>query len=152
MVFFLGDTALIMRWLDMPPIAWVGKLVPKSHGTLWADTRGKHSHLFNVWFSAQLMFASRRLRLAIVLLSSQGAHREILGVFFQHGPADPPLKGAAEKLAEAIGKTRSGEWHAMRLPASRTKFNQMAEQLHSQTRKHASSEPARASLPGWGMN
>jgi signal transduction histidine kinase len=107
---------------------------------------------FNVWFSAQLMFASEHdLLLAIVLLVFAGGIAMILGYFLSSTVTDRInlLKSAAEKLA-------SGDLQA-RVPVSgrdevamlSTTFNQMAEQLQDMDRKQRELEALRRDLIAW---
>ena len=107
---------------------------------------------FNVWFSAQLMFASQHdLLLAIVLLVFAGGIAMILGYFLSSTVTDRinQLKGAAQKLAEGELQTRvpfSGRDEVSALAAT---FNQMAEQLQAADQKQRELEILRRDLIAW---
>ena len=107
---------------------------------------------FNVWFSAQLMFASQHdLLLAIVLLFFAGGIAMILGYFLSGTVTDRVnlLKGAAQKLAQGNLQTRvpvSGRDEVSELAAA---FNQMAEQLQSADQKQRELERLRRDLIAW---
>ncbi|RPI92938.1 MAG: HAMP domain-containing protein, partial [Chloroflexi bacterium] len=89
---------------------------------------------FNVWFSAELMFASEHdLLLAIVLLVFAGGIAMILGYFLSSTVTEriDLLKGAAEKLAQGDLQTRVPVDGRDEVAALSSTFNQMAEQLQA---------------------
>ena len=107
---------------------------------------------FNVWFSAQMMFASQHdLLLAIVLLVFAGGMAMVLGYFLSNTVTDRIhlLKNAAENLAGGNLKTRvplSGRDEVAGLAAT---FNQMAEQLQAADQKQRELESLRRDLIAW---
>ena len=107
---------------------------------------------FNVWFSAQLMFASPHdLMLAIVLLVFAGGIAMILGYFLSSTVTERInlLKGAAEKLAKGDLQTRVPVNGRDEVAALSTTFNQMAEQLQAADRKQRELEGVRRDLIAW---
>src|SRR5690349_7840793 len=154
MAMFLGITALVsavvgysaykLGWLDLSPtLRW---------SLLGGYALSSLLTFFNVWFSAQMMFASRHdLLLAIVLLFFAGGMAMALGYFLSSTITDRIhlLKGAAEKLAQGDLKTRvpvNGRDEVAMLAHT---FNQMAEQLESVDRKQRELEKMRADLIAW---
>jgi signal transduction histidine kinase len=107
---------------------------------------------FNVWFSAQLMFASQHdLLLAIVLLVFAGGIAMILGYFLSSTITERinQLKGAAQKLAEGELQTRVPVSGRDEVSALATTFNQMAEQLQAADQKQRELETLRRDLIAW---
>src|ERR1041384_1396886 len=111
MALFLGITAFASALIGYGAyrFGWVN-LSPTLRWTLLGGY-GLASILtfFNVWFSAQLMFASQHdLMLAIVLLVFAGGIAMILGYFLSSTVTDRInlLKGAAQKRAEGELQTR----------------------------------------------
>ncbi len=95
---------------------------------------------FNVWFSAQLMFASQHdLSLAIVLLVFAGGMAMVLGYFLSSTITDRIylLKDAAEKIAEGDLRARVPVNGRDEVAALANTFNQMASQLGSRGQKTA---------------
>src|SRR5919109_5553756 len=89
---------------------------------------------FNVWFSAQLMFASKHdLLLAIVLLVFAGGIAMILGYFLSSTVTERInlLKSAAEKLSQGDLQTRVPVQGRDEVSALAVTFNRMAEQLQA---------------------
>lgn len=107
---------------------------------------------FNVWFSAQLMFASEHdLLLAIVLLVFASGIAMILGYFLSSTVTMRInlLKDAAQRLAQGDLQTRvpvSGRDEVSSLAAT---FNQMAEQLQTADQKQRELESLRNDLIAW---
>lgn len=107
---------------------------------------------FNVWFSAQMMFASQHdLLLAIVLLVFAGGMAMVLGYFLSNTVTDRIrlLKNAAENLAGGDLKTRvpvNGRDEVAGLAAT---FNQMAEQLQAADQKQRELDTMRRDLIAW---
>jgi signal transduction histidine kinase len=110
---------------------------------------------FNVWFSAELMFASEHdLLLAVVLLLFAGGIAMILGYFLSSTVTERVnlLKGAAEKLARGELEARvpvSGRDEVASLAQT---FNQMAEQLQAADQKQRELESLRRDLITWASH
>lgn len=154
MAAFLGITALVSAsagyiayhfgWINLSPtLRWT---------LLGGYALSSILTFFNVWFSAQLMFASQHdLLLAIVLLVFAGGMAMALGYFLSSTITDRIylLKGAAERLAEGDLETRvpvSGRDEVAALAAT---FNQMAAQLEAADKKQRELERMRADLIAW---
>jgi signal transduction histidine kinase len=154
MALFLGITAFVsvlagyaayrLGWVDLSPaLRWtlLGGYVLASILTF-----------FNVWFSAQLMFASQHdLMLAIVLLVFASGIAMILGYFLSSTVTERInlLKGAAEKLAKGDLQTRVPVNGRDEVAALSTTFNQMAEQLQAADQKQRELETLRRDLIAW---
>jgi len=107
---------------------------------------------FNVWFSAQMMFASEHdLLLAIVLLVFASGMAMVLGYFLSSTITERIhlLKGAAEKLAQGDLKTRVAVSGRDEVAALAETFNQMAEQLQTADRRQRELESLRRDLIAW---
>ena len=110
---------------------------------------------FNVWFSAQLMFASPHdLLLAVVLLLFAGGIAMILGYFFSTTVTEriQSLKEAAEKIAGGDLETRVPVTGRDELSTLALTFNQMAEQLQTADRKQRELEGLRRDLVAWASH
>ncbi len=110
---------------------------------------------FNVWFSAQLMFASEHdLLLAIVLLIFAGGMATALGYFLTSAVTDRIhlLKNAAEKLAEGDLRVRVPVSGRDEVAALAETFNQMASQLEAANKKQHELEHMRADLIAWASH
>lgn len=107
---------------------------------------------FNVWFSAQMMFASEHdLLLAIVLLVFAGGMAMVLGYFLSSTVTERihQLKSAAEKLAEGNLKTRVMVNGRDEVASLAVTFNQMAEQLQAADKKQRELDSLRRDLIAW---
>jgi signal transduction histidine kinase len=107
---------------------------------------------FNVWFSAQLMFASSHdLLLSVVLLVFAGGMAMVLGYFLSSTLTDRIhlLQGAAERLAKGDLKTRVPVHGRDEVAMLATAFNQMAEQLQAADKKQRELENMRRDLIAW---
>lgn len=107
---------------------------------------------FNVWFSAQMMFASEHdLLLAIVLLVFAGGMAMALGYFLSSAVTEriDQLKSAAEKLAQGDLKTRVAVNGQDEVASLAVTFNQMAEQLQAADNKQRELESLRRDLIAW---
>jgi signal transduction histidine kinase len=154
MALFLGITAFASALIGYGAyrFGWVN-LSPTLRWTLLGGY-GLASILtfFNVWFSAQLMFASQHdLLLAIVLLVFAGGIAMILGYFLSSTVTMRInlLKDAAQKLAQGDLQTRvpvSGRDEVSALAAT---FNQMAQQLQAADEKQRELETLRNDLITW---
>lgn len=107
---------------------------------------------FNVWFSAQMMFASEHdLLLAIVLLVFAGGMAMALGYFLSSTVTEriDQLKSAAEKLAQGDLKTRVAVNGRDEVASLAVTFNQMAERLQAADNKQRELESLRRDLIAW---
>jgi signal transduction histidine kinase len=154
MALFLGITAFASALVGYAAyrLGWVN-LSPTLRWTLLGGY-GLASILtfFNVWFSAQLMFASQHdLMLAIVLLVFAGGIAMILGYFLSSTVTERInlLKGAAEKLAGGDLQTRVPVTGHDEVAALSTTFNKMAEQLQTADQKQRELEGLRRDLIAW---
>jgi signal transduction histidine kinase len=154
MAFYLGLTALIsglagyvayrLGWINFSPaLRWT---------LLGGYALASILTFFNVWFSAQMMFASEHdLLLAIVLLVFAGGMAMVLGYFLSSTITEriSQLKEAAERLARGDLKTRvpvEGRDEVASLAAT---FNQMAERLQAADKKQRELENLRRDLIAW---
>jgi len=154
MALFLGVTAFVSALVGYIAyrFGWVN-LSPTLRRTLLGGyALASLLTFFNVWFSAQLMFASEHdLLLAIVLLVFASGIAMILGYFLSSTVTERInlLKGAAQKLAEGDLQTRvpvNGRDEVAGLSAT---FNQMAEQLQAADEKQRELESLRRDLIAW---
>lgn len=107
---------------------------------------------FNVWFSAQMMFASEHdLLLAIVLLIFASGMAMVLGYFLSSTVTERIhlLKAAAEKLSQGDLQTRVAVSGRDEVAALALTFNQMAEQLQAADKKQRELESLRRDLIAW---
>jgi signal transduction histidine kinase len=107
---------------------------------------------FNVWFSAQMMFASEHdLLLAIVLLVFAGGMAMVLGYFLSSTVTERihQLKSVAERLAQGDLKTRVMVNGRDEVASLAVTFNQMAEQLQAAEEKQRKLESLRRDLIAW---
>ncbi len=154
MALFLGITSLVsalagyaayrLGWLTLSPALRWSLLSVYALSSLLT--------FFNVWFSAQMMFASQHdLLLAIVLLVFAGGMAMALGYFLSSTITDRvnQLKGAAEKLAEGNLKTRVPVLGRDEVAMLAKTFNQMAEQLEVADAKQREMEKMRSELLAW---
>ena len=154
MALYLGITALIsvlagylayrLGWINFSPtLRWT---------LLGGYALASFLTFFNVWFSAQMMFASEHdLLLAIVLLVFAGGMAMVLGYFLSSTVTERIhlLKGAAEKLAQGDLKTRVPVNGRDEVAALANTFNQMAEQLQMADQKQRELESLRRDLIAW---
>lgn len=154
MALFLGITALVsalagyaayrMGWINLSPtLRWT---------LLGGYALASILTFFNVWFSAQLMFASSHdLLLAIVLLVFAGGMAMVLGYFLSSTVTERIhlLQSAAEQLAKGDLKTRVPVQGRDEVAALATAFNQMAAQLQAADQKQRELENMRRDLIAW---
>jgi len=154
MAMFLGITALVsalvgygaykLGWLNLSPtLRW---------SLLGGYALSSLLTFFNVWFSAQMMFASQHdLLLAIVLLVFASGMAMVLGYFLSSTITNRIhiLKEAAEKLSEGNLQSRVPENGRDEVAALAHTFNQMAEQLELADKKQRELERLRADLIAW---
>ena len=157
MALFLGITAFVSAlagylayrfvWINISPtLRWT---------LLGGYALASVLTFFNVWFSAQLMFASPHdLLLAIVLLIFAGGIAMILGYFLSSTVTDRilSLQRAAEKLAQGDLQTRVPVNGRDELSALAATFNQMAEQLQEADLKQRQLEDLRRDLVAWASH
>ena len=154
MALFLGITALVsalvgygaykLGWLNLSPTVRWSLLDGYALSSLLT--------FFNVWFSAQMMFASQHdLLLAVVLLVFASGMAMMLGYFISSTITNRinMLKIAAEKLAEGDLQTRVSASGRDEIAALANTFNQMAEQLETVDKKQRELERLRADLIAW---
>ena len=154
MALFLGITATVSAlvgylayrfgWLSLSPtLRW---------SLLGGYALSSLLTFFNVWFSAQLMFASSHdLLLAIVLLVFASGMAMVLGYFLSSAITDrvKQLKNAAEGLAKGDLKTRVIVKGNDEVSILADTFNKMAEQLETVDTKKRELEEMRANLIAW---
>ena len=154
MALFLGVTALASALIGYGAyrFGWIN-LSPTLRWTLLGGyALASILTFFNVWFSAQLMFASQHdLLLAIVLLIFAGGIAMILGYFLSSTVTARinQLKGAAQKLAEGELQTRVPVSGRDEVSALAVAFNQMATQLETADQKQRELETLRNDLIAW---
>jgi signal transduction histidine kinase len=154
MAMFLGITALVsalvgygaykLGWLNLSPTMRWSLLGGYALSSLLT--------FFNVWFSAQMMFASQHdLLLAIVLLIFASGMAMVLGYFLSSAITNRLnlLKDAAEQLAGGNLHTRVPSNGQDEVATLARTFNQMAEQLEAVDKKQRELEHLRADLIAW---
>jgi signal transduction histidine kinase len=157
MALFLGITAFISALAGYAAyrLGWIN-LSPTLRWTLLGGyALASILTFFNVWFSAQLMFASPHdLLLAIVLLIFASGIAMILGYFFSSTVTERilSLKLAAEKLAQGDLQTRVPIQGRDELASLSVTFNQMAEQLQVADQKQRELETMRRDLVAWASH
>ena len=107
---------------------------------------------FNVWFSAQLMFASSHdLLLSIVLLIFASGMAMVLGYFLSSTITEriQLLKSAAEKLAKGDLETRVPVQGTDEVAVLANSFNQMAEKLQDMDQQQRDLDNMRRDLIAW---
>jgi signal transduction histidine kinase len=154
MALYLGITALISALAGYVAyrFGWINYSPTLRWTLLGGYALASILTFFNVWFSAQLMFASQHdLLLAIVLLVFAGGMAMVLGYFLSttvteriHG-----LKDAAEKLAQGDLNTRVPIKGSDEVSALAKTFNQMAEQLQAADKKQRDLDNMRRDLIAW---
>ena len=154
MAMFLSLTALVsglvgygaykLGWLNLSPtLRW---------SLLGGYALSSLLTFFNVWFSAQMMFASQHdLLLAIVLLIFASGMAMVLGYFLSSTITNRiyMLKDATEKLAGGDLQTRVPANGRDEVAALAHTFNQMAEQLEAADKKQRELERLRRDLIAW---
>jgi len=154
MALYLGITALVSALAGYVAyrLGWINYSPTLRWTLLGGYALASILTFFNVWFSAQMMFASDHdLLLAIVLLVFAGGMAMVLGYLLSSTITERihQLKDAAEKLAQGDLKTRvpmNGRDEVASLAAT---FNQMAEQLQAADQKQRELESLRRDLIAW---
>ncbi len=154
MAMFLGLTALFSALVGYAAyrFGWINLSPTLRWSLLGGYALSSLLTFFNVWFSAQMMFASKHdLLLAIVLLFFAGGMAMALGYFLSGTITNRIhlLKGAAEKLSEGDLKTRVSVRGRDEVAALAQAFNQMAGQLEAADKKQRELERMRADLITW---
>ena len=154
MALFLGITAFVSALVGYAAyrLGWLARSPTLRWSLLGGYALASLLTFFNVWFSAQLMFASSHdLLLAIVLLFFAGAMATALGYFLSNTIAERIglLRDAARRLAAGDLAARvpvSGRDEVAGLAAS---FNSMAARLEAADREQRRLEQARLDLIAW---
>lgn len=140
----VGYVAYRMGWINFSPaLRWT---------LLGGYALASLLTFFNVWFSAQMMFASEHdLLLAIILLVFAGGMAMALGYFLSSTVTERihQLKSAAEQLAEGNLKTRVTVNGRDEVASLAVTFNQMAEQLQNADDKQRELDSLRRDLIAW---
>jgi len=154
MALYLGITALVSALAGYVAyrFGWINYSPALRWTLLGGYALASILTFFNVWFSAQMMFASPHdLLLAIILLVFASGMAMVMGYFLSstiteriHG-----LKEAAEKLAKGDLKTRVPIQGKDEVSALANTFNQMAEQLQAADKKQRDLDNMRRDLIAW---
>ena len=154
MALYLGITALISALAGYAAyrFGWINYSPTLRWTLLGGYALASILTFFNVWFSAQLMFASSHdLLLAIILLVFASGMAMVLGYFLSstiteriHG-----LKDAAEKLAQGDLNSRVPVQGHDEVSVLANTFNQMAEQLQAADQKQRELDTMRRDLIAW---
>jgi signal transduction histidine kinase len=157
MALFLSITAFVsvLAGYAAYRFGWI-RLSPTLRWTLLAGyALASILTFFNVWFSAQLMFASGHdLTLAIILLLFASGIAMILGYFLSTTVTERILflKDAAEKIAAGNLETRVPVTGRDELSALAVSFNQMGEQLQAADQKQRELDILRRDLVAWASH
>lgn len=154
MALFLGITAFVSALAGFVAyrFGWINSSPALRWTLLGGYALSSLLTFFNVWFSAELMFASEHdLLLAIVLLVFAGGMAMILGYFLSSTVTERIglLKGAAEKLSQGDLETRVPVLGRDEVSTLALTFNQMAEQLQAADQKQRELEGLRRDLIAW---
>ncbi|MBK9924694.1 MAG: HAMP domain-containing protein [Anaerolineales bacterium] len=154
MALYLGITALVSALAGYAAyrLGWINYSPTLRWTLLGGYALASVLTFFNVWFSAQMMFASPHdLSLAIVLLIFAGGMAMVMGYFLSttvteriHG-----LKDAAEKLAQGDLNTRVPIKGKDEVAMLANAFNQMAGQLQAADQKQRDLDNMRRDLIAW---
>lgn len=157
MALFLGITAFVSALVGYAAyrFGWIN-ISPTLRWTLLGGyVLASILTFFNVWFSAQLMFASQHdLLLAIVLLVFAGGIAMILGYFLSSTVTERInlLKRAAQELAQGALQTRVPVNGRDEVSSLASAFNQMAEKLQAADQKQRELESLRRDLITWASH
>lgn len=154
MAAFLAVTALVSSLAGYLAyrLGWIALTPSLRWGLMGIYAISSVLTFFNVWFSAQMMFASQHdLLLAVVLLVFAGGMAMALGFFLSSTVTERlgQLKDAAERLAEGDLETRVQVTGRDELAALGRSFNQMAAQLQASDEKQRELERLRNDLIAW---
>lgn len=154
MALYLGITALVSALAGYVAyrFGWINYSPTLRWTLLGGYALASILTFFNVWFSAQMMFASDHdLLLAIVLLVFASGMAMVLGYFLSSTITERihELKDAAEKLAQGDLRTRVPIQGFDEVSALAKTFNQMAEQLQAADKKQRDLDNMRRDLIAW---
>jgi signal transduction histidine kinase len=154
MALFLGITALAsaLAGFLVYRFGWINSSPALRWTLLGGYALASLLTFFNVWFSAQLMFASQHdLLLAIVLLVFASGMAMVLGYFLSSTVTEriQLLKEAAQKLAQGDLQTRVPINGRDEIATLSSAFNQMAEQLQAADQKQRQLDNLRRDLIAW---
>jgi len=154
MAMYLGITALVSALAGYMAyrLGWINYSPTLRWTLLGGYALASILTFFNVWFSAQLMFASQHdLLLAIVLLIFASGMAMVMGYFLSTTVTERihDLQDAAEKLAQGDLNTRVPINGKDEVALLATAFNQMAEQLQDADKKQRDLEDMRRDLIAW---
>lgn len=154
MALYLGITALVSALAGYAAyrFGWINHSPTLRWTLLGGYALASLLTFFNVWFSAQLMFADEHdLLLATILLVFASGMAMVLGYFLSSTITERihVLKEAAGKLAEGELKTRVPIQGNDEVAALAKTFNRMAEQLQEADRKQRDLDSMRRDLIAW---
>jgi signal transduction histidine kinase len=154
MALYLGITALVSALAGYAAyrFGWINHSPTLRWTLLGGYALASVLTFFNVWFSAQMMFADEHdLLLATILLVFASGMAMVLGYFLSTTITERIhlLKNAAEKLAEGDLKTRVPVQGSDEVAALAKTFNRMAEQLQEADRKQRDLDNMRRDLIAW---
>jgi signal transduction histidine kinase len=154
MALYLGITALVSALAGYAAyrFGWINNSPTLRWTLLGGYALASILTFFNVWFSAQMMFADEHdLALAIILLIFASGMAMVLGYFLSSTITERIhlLKSAAEKLAQGDLKTRVPVQGHDEVAVLANTFNQMAEQLQTADQKQRELESLRRDLIAW---
>jgi signal transduction histidine kinase len=154
MAFYLGITALVSALAGYAAyrFGWISYSPALRWTLLGGYALASILTFFNVWFSAQMMFASQHdLLLAIILLVFAGGMAMVLGYFLSSTITEriQLLKNAAEKLSQGNLQTRIPVQGHDEVAVLARSFNQMAEQLQAADKNQRDLDAMRRDLIAW---
>ncbi|HJR81978.1 MAG TPA: ATP-binding protein [Anaerolineales bacterium] len=157
MALFLGITAFVSTLAGFAAyrFGWINSSPTLRWSLLGGYALSSLLTFFNVWFSAELMFASEHdLLLAIVLLVFAGGIAMILGYFLSGTVTEriDLVRNAAEKLSRGDLQTRVPVQGRDEVSALAAAFNRMAEQLQAVDQKQRALETLRRDLIAWASH
>jgi signal transduction histidine kinase len=154
MALYLGITALVSALAGYAAyrFGWINHSPTLRWTLLGGYALASVLTFFNVWFSAQMMFADEHdLLLGTILLVFASGMAMVLGYFLSTTITERIhlLKNAAEKLAKGDLKTRVPVQGSDEVAALAKAFNQMAEQLQKADQKQRDLDNMRRDLIAW---
>lgn len=154
MALYLGITALVSALVGYIAyrFGWINHSPTLRWTLLGGYALASVLTFFNVWFSAQMMFASEHdLLLAVVLLVFAGGMAMVLGYFLSSTVTSRihSVKETAEKLAEGDLQARVRVQGQDEVAALANAFNRMAEKLQEADRKQRDLDSMRRDLIAW---
>lgn len=154
MALYLGITALVSALVGYIAyrFGWINHSPTLRWTLLGGYALASVLTFFNVWFSAQMMFASEHdLLLAVVLLVFAGGMAMVLGYFLSSTVTSriDSVKETAEKLAEGDLQARVRVQGQDEVAALANAFNRMAEKLQEADRKQRDLDSMRRDLIAW---